>query len=99
MLASAVERALGAVILKFKNFKNARFTAFSKVYSSHVIPVMDYSSGIWGIQKLRMRTKFKLEQEDTYYMGVHQKPPIFAIQQVEIGCVMTKVRHHQVAVL
>ncbi len=51
MLASAAGIALGEIISKFKSFKNAGFNTFSKMYNSHVIPIMDYSSGIWSYSK------------------------------------------------
>ncbi len=35
VLAGAAGRALGAVISKFKSFRNAEYNAFSKMYESH----------------------------------------------------------------
>ncbi len=52
VLASTAGRALRAIISKFKSFKNAGFNTFSKMYNSHAIPIMDYSSGNMGIFKI-----------------------------------------------
>ncbi len=48
VLTNAAGQALGAVISKFKTQKNVGFSTFSKMYHSHVVPITDYSSGIWG---------------------------------------------------
>ncbi len=39
-------KSIRAVISKFKSFRNAGYNAFSKMYESHVIPVIDYSVGV-----------------------------------------------------
>ncbi len=48
VLAGAAGRALGADISKFKSFRNVGYNAFSNMYESHVVPVIDYSAGVWG---------------------------------------------------
>ncbi len=63
----------------FKSFKNAGFNTFSKMYNSHVITIMDYSSGIWGYTKSEEHDNI-LNRGTRYYLGVHQKALIFAIQ-------------------
>ena len=47
-LADAAGRALGAVLSKFRKLKNIRFLTFTKLFHAMVIPVMDYSAGVWG---------------------------------------------------
>ncbi len=79
MLASAAGRALRAIISKFKSFKNAGFNTFSKMYNSPVIPIVYYSSGIWGYSKSKEVDNIQ-NRATRYYLGVHQKAPIFAIQ-------------------
>ncbi len=68
MLAGAAGRALGAVISTFKSFRNAGYNAFSKMYESHVVPVIYYSAAEWGysqfeeggkIQNLTIRSTSK----------------------------------------
>ncbi len=46
VLAGAAGRALGAVISKFKSFRNDGYNAFSIMYELHVVPVIDHSAGV-----------------------------------------------------
>ncbi len=48
MLADARGRELGSI--KFKSLKNVGFETYTKLYHCGVVPVMDYSSGIWGFK-------------------------------------------------
>ncbi len=96
MLASAAGRASAAIISRFKSFKNAGFNTFSKIYNSHVIPIMDYSSGIWGYSKSEEVDNIQ-NRATKYYLGVYQRAHIFAIQG-DIGWTRSKVRQ-QVAML
>ena len=61
------------------------------MYNSHVIPIMDYSSGIWGYSKSEEGDNIQ-NRATRYYLGVHQKAPIFAIQGDNVWT-RTKVRH------
>ncbi len=75
VLTGAAGRALGAVISKFKSFRNAGYTAFSKMYESHVVPVIDYSAGVWGYSKFEEGGKIqKIWQLYTIceYIKMHQ---------------------------
>ncbi len=69
-----------AVISKFKSFRNAGYNAFSKMYESHVVPVIDYSAGVWRYSKFEEGGKIQ-NQPIRYYLGVHQKAPILAIEE------------------
>ncbi len=66
------------------------------MYNSHIIPVIDYSLRIWGYSKSVEGDNIQ-NRATRYYLGVHQKAPIFAIEG-DIGWTRTKVRH-QVAML
>ena len=66
LLSSSAGRALGGVISKFKNLKEVGFTTYTKLFSSLVIPVMDYFSGIWGLREQKCKIKYRKEQEDTF---------------------------------
>ncbi len=48
VLAGAAGRGLGAIISKFKCLKNVGFNTFSKMYQVKVVPIVDYSSSVWG---------------------------------------------------
>ena len=47
-LADSGGRALGAIISKFKSFKNVGYKTFEVMYNSGVKPVLEYGSGVWG---------------------------------------------------
>ncbi len=61
-------RALGAVISKFKSFRNAGYNDFSKMYESHVVPVIVQGYGV--IKNLKKGSKFKIEQLDTIWVYI-----------------------------
>ncbi len=48
VLAGAVGRALGAIISTFKCLKNVGFNTFSKMHQANVVPIVNYSSSVWG---------------------------------------------------
>ena len=78
-LAGAAGRALGGVISKFKQFKDVGFNTFDKMYHSGVTSVMDYCAGVWGFKKIEACDKIQLRAL-RYYLGVHAKTPILAIE-------------------
>ncbi len=51
MLTGACGRALGSIISKFKSLKNVGFETYTKLYHNGVVPVLYYSSGIWGLKR------------------------------------------------
>ena len=81
-LASAGERALGSVINKIKKNGDVGYLAFMQLYSSCVLPMIDYCSGIWGlgneaakvtqIDKLQDRAK-------RFFLGVDKHTLIAAL--------------------
>ena len=62
-LADAAGRALGAVISRPLSF----FLFFTKLFNAMVIPVMDYSAGVWGFKYYNKNvTAFKLVRYLTF---------------------------------
>ena len=47
-LAEAAGRAVGGLINKCIKNNNFRYDTYTKLYNSCVVPVMDYSAGVWG---------------------------------------------------
>ena len=90
ILSESGGRALGAVISKFKQFKDVGFNTFSKMYESGVIPVMDYGSGVWGFTK-NTHSESIQNKASRYFLGVHNFTPIPALQG-EMGWFPTKFR-------
>ncbi len=79
MLAGAGGRALGSIISKFKSLKNVGFENYTKLYLSGVVPVMDYSPGIWGFNNYSECEKIQ-QRTLRYNMGVHPKTPLLALE-------------------
>ena len=69
-LADSVSRALGAVISKFRKLNNIRFLTFTKLYNAMIIPVMDYSAGVWGF-KYYHKCNCVQTHALSYFLGVH----------------------------
>ncbi len=53
------------------------FETYIKLYHSGVVPVMDYSSGIWGSKNYNECEKIQ-QRAIRYYMGVYPKTPLLA---------------------
>ncbi len=71
-----------AVISKFKTLKNVGFSTFSKMYHSHVVPITDYSSGIWGYLKSIEGEKIQ-NRATRFYLEIHKKAPILGILAIQ----------------
>ena len=91
-LAGAAGRALGKVIAKFKNFRNVGFLTYEKLYNNGVVPILDYCSGVWGFKKIDSCSKIQ-QRALRYYLGVHNKTPLLAIEG-DTGWLNCQVRRH-----
>ena len=91
-LSGAAGRALGGIISKFKMLKNVGFNSFSKLYHSGVVPVMDYCAGIWGYKNFDSCNRIQ-QRALRYYLGVHQKAPLLALEG-DTGWVNSTIRRH-----
>ncbi len=65
-------RALGAIISKFKCLKNVGFNTFSKMYQAIVVPIVDYSSSVWGYVNYDFCVKVQY-RTIRYFLGVNPK--------------------------
>lgn len=92
ILAGAAGRALGSIISKFKTFRNVGFKTYEKLYYNGVVPILDYCSGVWGYGKLECSSKIQ-HRALRYYLGVHQKTPILALEG-DTGWLSCTVRRH-----
>ena len=89
-LADAAGRALGAVISKFRKLKNIRFLTFTKLFNAMVIPVMDYSAGVWGFKYYHKCNRVQTRAL-SYFLGVHNRAPVVGIQG-DVGWILPKYR-------
>ena len=79
VLSGAAGRALGGIIAKFNTFRNIGFKTFTKLFNSGVVPILEYCAGVWGDGKHECCEKIQ-QRAIRYYLGVHQKSPILAIE-------------------
>ena len=92
VLAESGGRALGAVISKFKTFKDLGYSVYSKMYNTCVIPIVDYGSGVWGKAKVSHSDLIQ-NKAYRYFLGVHKFTAISAMQ-AEMGWLSPKYRKH-----
>ena len=77
-LAGAGGRALGAIISKFRTYKNIGFKTFTKMFDTCVSPILEYCSGVWGFKDFDKCDKVH-HRAIRYFLGVHQKAPLIGI--------------------
>jgi hypothetical protein len=92
VLSAAASRALGAVINKFKCFKNAGYNTYYKLFHTNVCPILDYCSGVWGYKIFTSCDKIQ-NRAARWYLGVHSKTTLFALSG-DMGWVDSKFRRH-----
>ncbi|KAH3813261.1 hypothetical protein DPMN_141714 [Dreissena polymorpha] len=78
MLAKSAGRALGSIINKIHNMKQAGFKTYEKLYNSCVIPISDYCASIWGFKHFKSAENVH-HRAIRYFLGVHRFTPILAL--------------------
>ena len=89
-LSEAGGRALGGVISKIHHLKDFGIKTFEKLFTSFVVPVLDYSSSIWGYKDFACLNQIQ-NKAIRYFLGVHKFAPTLAING-EVGWVNSKER-------
>lgn len=78
LLAESAGRALGAIIGKFKNYRDAGFKSYTKLFHSGVVPILDYMSGIWGFGNYKQCDRIQ-NRALQFYLGVNKYTPELGI--------------------
>ena len=73
-LAEAGSRALGELIAKYYRLKGMSFDVYEHIYNTCVIPVLDYSSEVWGARHYP-KTETVHNRAIKLYMGVGKTCP------------------------
>ena len=73
-LADSGGRALGAIWAKFKLLRNVGLKTYTKMFETGVVPILDYSSGVWNNVK-QNHSDIIQNKAIRYYMGVHNFTP------------------------
>ena len=77
-LGKAAGRALGSIISKIHSLKEFGFKAYEKLYSSCVMPILDYCSAVWGFKNYQQIDNVQ-NRAMRYFLGVHRFTPILAM--------------------
>ena len=78
ILADAANRALGAVIYKYKKINRLEYYRYTKLFQSSVCPILDYASEVWGYKKFPQIDAIQ-NKAIRIFLGVHKFAPIAAI--------------------
>jgi hypothetical protein len=92
ILAESAGRALGGLLNKAKALNGLTFNVFTKLYDTSVIPVMDYSSGVWGYKKYAKCDTIQ-NRAIRSFLGVHKHASNLAING-DTGWQAPTMRHH-----
>ena len=77
-LTSSASRSYGRIVNMFKRLSNMGIRTYDTLYTSYVVPIMNYAAGVWGF------TNFDEQQTLQhhimhYFLGVHKFAPIPAV--------------------
>ena len=77
-LANAANRALGAIINKFKKINGLGYYTYTRMFHSGVCPILDYCSETWGFKDFASINSVQ-NKAIRIFLGVHRFAPIAAI--------------------
>lgn len=78
VLADSANRALGAIINKYKSINGLGYYTYTRMFQSGVCPILDYSTEIWGF-KSQPKIDAIQNKAIRIFLGVHRFAPIAAI--------------------
>ena len=77
-LSNAGNRALGAIINKYKKLNGLGYNTYTKLYESGVTSILDYGGEIWGFKKYKDIDLIQ-NKAARVFLGVHRFAPLPAI--------------------
>ncbi len=84
ILSGAANRALGAIISKYKHINGLGYYIYTKLYNSGVCPFVDYCSEVWVFKQFKQIEAIQ-HKAIHIVLGVHRYAPLPAIDG-NIGC-------------
>ncbi len=90
VLADAGNRALGAIINKYKKLNGLGFFTYSKLYQAGVCPILDYGSEVWGVKSFPQIDTIQ-NKAMRVFLGVHRFAPNAAVSG-DMGWVSSSTR-------
>ena len=91
-LADAANRALGAVINKYKSINGLGYYTFTRMFHSGICPILDYCSETWGFKNYAQIDSIQ-NKAIRIFLGVHRFAPLAAING-DIGWTNSRTRRH-----
>ena len=71
VLTASGQRALGALIAKFKTMNEMGYKTYSKLFNTNVVPIIDYGAEIWGYTTNPMAENVQ-RKAMRIFLGVHK---------------------------
>ena len=71
ILSSAGSKALGQLRYKLRFLKECQCETFAKLYSSCIVPILDYASSVWGFE-FYGKSETIQHRAIRYFLGVHR---------------------------
>ncbi len=94
ILDNSAGRALGAISNKYRLYKRFNYNAYTKLYHSAVVPILDCCSSVWGycnLDKIDTVKNIALR----LFLGVHKfAPNLLNSINADIGWIPSKIRRH-----
>ncbi len=81
VLADAGNRALGAIINKYKQINGLGYYTYTKVCNSCVCPILDYSAEVWGFKDFK-QIDYVQNKAIRIFLGVHRFAALNAINAI-----------------
>ncbi len=78
ILSGAANRALGAIINKYKHINGLDYTHYTQLYNSGVCPILDYWSEVWCFKQFKQIEAIQ-HKAIRIFLGVHRYAPLLAI--------------------
>ncbi len=87
-LANAASRSFGSIVNKFNTIRNMSVITYSKLFTSNVLPILEYGSGVWGFKEYNKCDQV-IFNAIRFYLGVHKFTPITGLLG-ELGWLTSK---------
>ena len=90
ILSDAANRSLGMLISKYKFMKHMMFNTYNTLYTTAVVPIIDYASEIWGNGKY-VKNEIVRNIAARAFLVVHGFAPVDGMQG-DLGWISCKTR-------
>ena len=71
ILSTAASKALGKLRYKLRFLKECHYSTFTKLYTSCIVPILDYASAVWGYKNFSSHDNIQ-RRAIRYFLGLHR---------------------------